>query len=703
MKKISFPIQGMHCASCAVRLEGAFKGTPGVTEAAVNFALNQASVIFDEQKIDEHRIHKVVEDEGYKVPSMKHNDHNYNDHDHMNHGDDSGIGRLMIISLILSVPTFVLAMIGFGQWFQAVLATAVVLWPGFVFHKSAFASLKRLRADMDTLISLGTLVTIIFSWWQIFSGGDQYFETAAVITSFILLGRFLEAKSKGQASQAIRRLLEIGVKQAHRLVGETIEEVAVADLKVSDLVLVKPGEKIPLDGKIIEGESSIDESMLTGESMPVEKKIGETVFGATINQQGALTVEITKTVGNTILDQMAKLMEEAQMKKAPVQKLVDRISAVFVPVVIVVSALTFLGWFIATGSFAVSLIPAVAVLVIACPCALGLATPTAILVGTGRGAREGILIKSGEALERGRNLDLVLFDKTGTLTQGKPAVCEIVGNKSILPLVAAVEAASEHPLARAIVSFVGKVDQRVSHVSAFSGRGVQGEVDGKNISLGNPLFMAEKNISLDNFSQDLSRLQNEGKTVVIAAVDGHAELLLAIADTPKETAAAAVKKLLVIGLPTLMITGDNRKTAEVMARDLGITRFEAEVLPNQKLEIVRRLQAEGKKVAFVGDGINDAPALVQADLGIAVGSGTDIAIEAGQIVLVGGGPEKVSAAIILARRTYRIIKQNLFWAFGYNIIAIPLAIFGLLNPMIASAAMALSSVSVVINSLRLRK
>jgi len=716
MKKTSFPIQGMHCASCAVRLEKALKESAGVSEAVVNFALNKAEVAFDETKNNEHGLHKTVEAEGYKVPVMNHDKHGNQNHDHMSHGGETGINRLTITALILSLPTFVLAMIGIGSWIQAVLATVVVFWPGLVFHKSAFASLKRWRADMDTLISLGTLVTIIFSWWQLLAGRDVYFETAAIITTFILLGRFLETKSKGRASEAIRHLLEIGAKKAHLISGNTTQDIEVIELKVGDKVLVKPSEKIPLDGKIIEGESSIDESMLTGESMPVSKKINDTVFGATINQQGLLTVEIVKVAGNTVLDQMAKLMEEAQMKKAPVQKMADNIAAVFVPIVIGVSVLTFFGWLLVTGSFATSLIPAVAVLVIACPCALGLATPTAILVGTGRGAREGILIKSGEALERGRNLDLVLFDKTGTLTKGKPEVQKIVINpaynfpeEKILKIAASLAKFSEHPLSKAVVRYANdqkvEFNDKLTGFEEVKGQGVSAFCEhGEKLRLGNLKFLAAAGLDVSWAEQVLiDDNLGVGTRLFVSHHDQEVMGAIIVADEVRSEATETILVLKKLGLGSVMITGDNQKTAAAVAKTLGITEVYAEVMPDKKLDIVRKLQTEGKKVAFIGDGINDAPALVQADLGIAVGSGTDIAIEAGQIVLVGGGSEKVPAAIELSRRTYKVIKQNLFWAFGYNVVAIPLAILGLLNPMIASAAMALSSVSVVLNSLRLRK
>jgi len=702
--KLIFQIEGMHCASCAVNVEHALKVTPGVTEANVNYALSRAAVEFDESRVDEMALHDVVAEEGYKVQmkgGMTHGMNHHDGEDHMAHGEARSALRRALVALAFGIPVMILAMLGVEPLVQAMLGTFVVLVPGFEFHRATLAGIKRMRANMDTLVTLGTLAAVAFSWWQFVRGGDLYFETAAIIVGFILLGRYFEAKSKGSASSAIGKLVGLGAKTAHRVVkiggvpAPRLEEVGVESLRVGDVVLVKPGEKIPLDGRVVEGESSVDESMLTGESLPVLKRIGDIAYGATLNQQGALSVEITKAPGDTVLAQIIRLMEEAQEKKAPIQKLADRISAVFVPIVIVISLATFAVWFFLTGDVQAALIPAVAVLVIACPCAMGLATPTAILVGTGRGASEGILIKSGDALERNRSIDAVLLDKTGTLTVGKPVVTDFFP-VNMLALAAGLEMRSEHPLARAVVTYAQEKNVEPAEITDFrsvTGRGVEGTFGGKRVALGKPSVS----------DADIERMQGEGKTVVVLTIDGIPAASIAIADVAKETAGAAVAELKRLGLEVGMVTGDNRKTAEAIARAVGIDHVEADVMPDRKLAIVKEWQARGKKVAFVGDGINDAPALIQADLGIAVGTGTDIAIEAGQIVLVGGGPEKVAASIRLARATYRGIIQNLFWAFGYNVIVIPLAAFGLLNPMIASAAMALSSISVVLNSLRIRR
>ena len=698
----------MHCASCAVNIEHDLASTPGVSRANVNYATARATVEFNEAETHEHALHQVVKAAGYDVV-MSHGEHDMSGdvhENHMAHGLDVKLARTKAtVALALALPVFVLAMGDLGlPWLQAILGSLVVLVSGMEFHVMAFKLLKRGRANMDTLISMGTLSALVLSWFNFFEGGDLYFETAAIITGFILLGRYFEATSKGKAGEAIAKLMELGAKSAHRVVNEVTEEVPIDSLNVGDRILVKPGEKVPLDGVVVDGTSSLNESMLTGESIPVLKQTGDTVFGATINSSGALTVEVTKEPKDTVLAQIVKLVGEAQEKKAPIQKLADQVSGIFVPVVIVIAILTFVLTASGTGLLYEAAIRAIAVLVIACPCALGLATPTAIMVGTGRGAREGILIKSGEALERARNLDIVVFDKTGTLTEGKPVVTDVIGGDNVLRYAAALEASSEHPLALAVLRKAKELSSDILKVDQFtsvSGKGVRGVVEGKRISLGNAFMMADEHIEV--VTDELDRLREQGKTVVMVALDGRMIGVLGIADVPKANAKEAVADLKRMGLSVMMLTGDHRKTAEAVARELGITEVEAEVLPDQKLNVVRELQKQGKRVAFVGDGINDAPALTQADLGIAMGTGSDIAIEAGHMVLVGGGPEKVVGALRLTRLTYRTIKQNLFWAFIYNVIGVPLAAFGLLNPIIASAAMAGSSVSVVLNALRIRR
>ncbi|MFH1047128.1 MAG: heavy metal translocating P-type ATPase [Patescibacteria group bacterium] len=714
-KKTSFKIQGMHCASCALNIENVLKDTAGVSSANVNYTLAEASVEFDETILDETKVQGVVTATGYK-PLTQHD--MQAPENHLTHGETRSAKRKAIIAFALSVPVFILSMFmielpgGWSGWLQAILASVVVLWPGFEFHRTAIQLARRRQANMDTLVSMGTLVALAFSWWQLLAGGALYFESAAIITVFILLGRYLEAVSKGKASEAIGKLIELGVKDAHLVESDgSVREVPVESLVVGDVVLVKPGEKIPLDGAVTEGESSLDESMLTGESLPVSKKRGDQVFGATVNTSGALKVRVERVGQDTVLSKIVRLVEDAQRQKAPIQKLADTVAGIFVPVVLGIAFVTFGLWLIISGSLESALVASVAVLVVACPCALGLATPTAILVGTGRGAKMGILIKNGEALERGRDIDVILFDKTGTLTEGRPHVVETavsdgVERSHLLNVAAAVEAQSEHPLAQAIVQHLtagGGQLLPATDVKSVAGHGVTGQVAGLKVAVGKLDFIAGQTTVSESMRKEVDRHQAHGRTVALVVESNRLLGLLAIADAPKSGAAEAIKELGTMGLQVVMVTGDNQKTALAVAAELGIDKVEAEVLPNQKLDIVKRYQTEGHKVVFVGDGINDAPAMVQANLGIAVGSGTDIAIEAGQIVLVGGGPEKVAVAIKLARRTYSGIRQNLFWAFFYNVVAIPFAAVGFLNPMIAAGAMAFSSVSVVLNSLRLKR
>jgi heavy metal translocating P-type ATPase len=538
-----------------------------------------------------------------------------------------------------------------------------------------------------------------------------YFETGAVITALILLGRYFEGRSRGRASAAIEKLMDLGAKSARVIRDDTTIDVPIDQVAVGDVLLVRPGEKIPVDGVVTDGESSNDESMLTGESMPATKQVGDTVFGATVNVAGALHMRATKVGTNTTLAQIVRMVEAAQDNKAPMQKLADRISGIFVPAVLALAVLTAIGWYLMTGDIVQSVVPAVAVLVIACPCSLGLATPTAIMVGTGLGAKRGILIKNGEALERGRAIDVVMFDKTGTLTEGKPKVQEIVAGADstddhVLGLAANVEAMSEHPLAQAIVRHAterGLAFTKPDSFTSVSGKGATAVLEAGAVSVGSLRFAAESGARLGDLSDAAERLQAEGRTVVAVAQGDKVLGLIAISDSIKNDAKDAIAALHAKGIATVMITGDNARAAQSIAQALGLKEVRAEVLPQEKADEVKRIQDRGKRVAFVGDGINDAPALAQADLGIAIGTGTDIAIEAGQIVLVKGNPAKVIEALDLSKVTFRTIQQNMFWAFFYNVAAIPLAALGLLNPMIAAAAMAFSSLTVVGNSLRIRR
>lgn len=719
MKKITFGIRGMHCASCVVRNEEALKKISGVADASVNYGMQTATVEFDEAKATEHMLHDAVKKNGYDImESMENNPHAH----HMALADDrAAIRGRAYTAIALALPALLLAMFGIrlgpvasidlSVWLQAVLAGIVTFWLGREFHVAMLRQARIFSADMDTLVSIGTLAAFFWSVWAMFLGEHLYFETGAVITALILLGRYLEAKSRGQASEAIEKLMQLGAKTARLVENDKEREIPVESVKPGDVLLVKPGEKIPTDGVVVSGSTSIDESMLSGESMPVEKKAGEGVFGATLNINGAIRMRATKVGAETALAQIVQMVAEAQTKKAPIQKLADRISGIFVPIVLVLAAGTAFVTYVVTGSITEGFIRAVAVLVIACPCALGLATPTAIMVGTGLGAKRGILIKNGESLEKGRHIDIVVFDKTGTLTEGKPTVTDIVpayGNSEgdVLSLAASVEKLSEHPLASAVVAAAGTKRLPLFTVHEFeniSGKGVRAKIGKDAISVGNVRFIESSGVSLDAHRADIARLEHEAKTIVAVAKNNALQGIFAIADVVKADAKEAVRKLKNQGIVTAIVTGDNRKTAEAIAHTLGIQMVFAEVLPGEKAEKVKELQAQGKKVAFVGDGINDAPALVQADLGVAIGTGTDIAIEAGNIVLVAGHPQKVVEALDLARVTFRTIRQNLFWAFFYNVAAIPLAAFGLLNPMIASGAMAFSSVSVILNSLRIKR
>ena len=713
-----FNIAGMHCAACAFRNEEALKRLPGVHEAAVNFALRNARVEFDPAKVTEQALHEAVTSNGFQVLSAEHASENR----HRAEVEVATARTRAFTALALAAPVMILAMLEIelpwniaGQnasvWLQAVLSSFVILALGWEFHTSMARLAVRGAANMDTLISLGTLSALIFSWWALLQGGHHlYFETGAVIAALILLGRYFEARSRGQASAAIEKLVDLGAKTARVLRSGTEQDIPIEDVRVGDILIVKPGEKIPVDGKVIGGGSAVDESMLTGESMPVTKREGDDVFGATINVSGVLRMEARKIGEDTTLAQIVKLVADAQGKKAPIQKLVDRISGIFVPVVLGIALFTAAGWWFATGDLYQSIIPAVAVLVIACPCSLGLATPTAIMVGTGIGARRGILIKNGEALERGRAIDVVLFDKTGTLTEGKPKVTVVLPMEraqEILRLAASVENGSEHPLAGAVVEAARAADVPLTEATSFenlAGKGVRANVSGVDVLVGSPRLLREAGV---HFGEDdlatIHARESAAETVVAVAANGKLQGFIGIADTVKPDARAALENLKAQGLRTAMITGDNRKAAQSIADELGIQQVYAEVLPHEKADKVRELQSQGAHVAFVGDGINDAPALAQAELGIAMGTGTDIAIEAGNIVLVKGSPSKVAEALFLSRLTFRTIRQNLFWAFFYNVAAIPLAALGLLNPMIAAAAMAISSVSVVGNSLRIKR
>ncbi len=720
MKTATFNISGMHCASCAARNERTLKKLAGVLDASVNFATHGARVVFDDSVLSVGALYDVVVDNGYQVlkPEFA------RDHKEQAKRDLQWARQRAFLALLLAIPTAALAMLDIelpwalfnhnaSVWIEAILSAVVILGLGWQFHAGMLRQARNGAANMDTLISLGTLAALFYSAWAMYAGTHHlYFETGAVIAALILLGRYFEARSRGQASEAIEKLVELGAKTAHVIRGGEDQDVPIDDVKVGDVLLVKPGEKVPVDGMIIDGTSSIDESMLTGESMPVNKAKGDDVFGATINVGGAFQMQATKVGQDTTLAQIVKMVAEAQVNKAPIQKLADRISGVFVPIVLGIAIITAVAWYFVTGDIYQSFVPAVAVLVIACPCSLGLATPTAIMVGTGLGARRGILIKNGEALERGKKIDVVVFDKTGTLTEGKPKVVDVLactGSASadeVLALAASIERLSEHPLAQAIVLAARERNLPLKEVHDFvnvPGKGVRARLGDSTVTVGSIRLLLEHGVPLTRHCDRIDKHEADAKTIIAVAYDRELLGVIAVADSLKEGARAAIERLRAERIETVMITGDNRTTAEAIAKEIGIDRVFAEVLPQDKAKHVGELQKKGQRVAFVGDGINDAPALVQADLGIAIGTGTDIAIEAGNIVLVKGHPLKVIEALRLSRLTFKTIKQNMFWAFFYNVAAIPLAALGLLNPMIAAAAMAGSSLTVVGNSLRIKR
>jgi P-type Cu+ transporter len=718
VRTATFGIGGMHCAACAARNERILAKLPGVQAAAVNFGTRRARVEFDQSAIAESALHDAVTRSGYQVLA---------DETPQNNKDRARLElqsarRRAFLALLVAAPVAVLAMFeielpwalagrNLGVWLQALFGSVVVLGLGWEFHRGMVRQTAGMAANMDTLISLGTLAALLYSLWAM-AAGDQhlYFETGAVITALILLGRYFEARSRGQASEAIEKLMELGAKTAHVVRDGVQQDIPIERVRVGDTIIVKPGEKIPVDGEVLDGTSSVDEAMLTGESMPVGKAPGDAVFGATINLTGALRLRATKVGQDTTLAQIVRMVADAQANKAPIQKLADQVSGIFVPVVLAVAMVTAAGWYIASGNLAQSIIPAVAVLIIACPCSLGLATPTAIMVATGLGARRGILIRNGEALERAHTVDAVLLDKTGTLTEGKPRVISIAAiqpgaaEADVLRTAASLEALSEHPIAMAVVAAAGEAQLQLEDARDFenlAGKGVRARLAGETALVGSPRLMREAGIAAIA-DEVIARHEADAQTVICVARQDRLIGIIAVADTLKVDAKAAVAGLHSQGIACAMVTGDNPRTAAAVAGQLGIETVLAEVLPQDKADAVRSLQKQGRRVAFVGDGINDAPALVQADLGIAIGTGTDIAVEAGNIVLVKGQPTKVLEALALSRLALRTIKQNLFWAFFYNAAAIPLAAFGLLNPMIAAAAMATSSVTVVGNSLRIR-
>jgi len=723
MKKIDLDITGMHCQSCVSLITKAVQKLPGIKYSNVNLATEKATVEFDESKISEDSIIKKINELGYDAKSG-----GIDDEAEKRNSEIYKLKILVLFSLIFSIPAFMIGMvlmwfgieIPYSGYILLVLSTPVQFIVGWGIYKSAFGALKNKTANMDSLIALGTSAAYFYSLYIVLFDPmkSQYFEAAAVLITFVMLGRYLEAIAKGKTSEAIKKLMNLSPKIATVIRDGKEMKIKVDDVVVNDVVVVKPGEKVPVDGVIIAGESAVDESMITGESMPIEKKKGDKVIGATINKHGTFKFKTTKVGANTTLSQIIKLIEDAQGKKAPIQRFADRISAYFVPVVIFIALLSFSIWYFIVGmEFSFALIVGVSVLVIACPCALGLATPTAIMVGTGMGAEKGILIKGGDALETAHNLYAVVFDKTGTLTKGKPAVTDTISLNStlsepgLLKLAASLEDHSEHPLAQAIVVHAKEKKLRLEKIKTFKaipGHGVEGMFKNKKLVVGKPEYI-KKLTGIGQSAKRIEELEQEGKTVVVVSWNRKLQGLIAIADTIREDSVMAVKSLQSTRIYVYMITGDNQRTANAIAKQLGINHVIAEVLPQDKADKIRELQLKGK-VAMVGDGINDAPALAQADIGIAIGSGTDVAMETGNIVLMNNDTSGVVRAINLSRITIKKIKQNMFWALFYNSLGIPIAAGllypftgWLLNPMIAGGAMAMSSVSVVLNTLLMKR
>ncbi len=711
-------IEGMTCAACSTRVEKVLNKIEGVTKANVNLSTNKATIEYPSGAVDEETLLKAVEKAGYKGEIEVEKD--LDREKELREKEIKSLKTSFIISAILSLPLFsamFFHMAGIDNilsngWFQLILATPVQFIIGYRFYKGAYNSLRGGGANMDVLVAMGTSAAYFYSIYNLLTGvHEYYFEASAVIITLILLGKTFEAVAKGKTSEAIKKLMGLQPKTA-RVVKDGVEmDIPIEKLEIGDIVVVRPGERVPVDGIIVEGNSALDESMITGESIPIDKGVGDEVIGATINKFGAFKFKAMKIGKDTVLSQIIKLVEDAQGSKAPVQRLADKISGIFVPVVVGIALVTFLGFYFIKGDFNTALINAVAVLVIACPCALGLATPTAIMVGTGKGAENGILIKSGEHLERAHQMDTIIFDKTGTITKGEPEVTDIlpfndISKDELLRVAASVEKASEHPLGQSIVR---KAESQLLKIvapenfTAIPGKGLKANLEDKEVLIGNRKLMLDNNINIDVKEDVLLNLESQGKTAMLVAIDKKLSGIIAVADQVKDTSLEAIKQLKDMGLEVYMITGDNKRTAEAIGKQVGITNILADVLPENKADAVEDLKSQGKHVGMVGDGINDAPALAAADVGFAIGTGTDVAMEAADITLMRGDLEGVVTAIRLSHRTMKTIRQNLFWAFFYNAIGIPFAALGYLNPMVAGAAMAFSSVSVVTNSLRLKK
>ena len=726
MKEINIPVFGMTCAACVANIERNIKNTTGVKQVNVNFATEIVTIIYDPSLIEPEILKNTIEKLGYSIGDSAGKGEeklSESDRNARQKAEHSSRRRVLFIVMTITIITETIMLmeyrfnlhIPYHNWIMFIAATPIVFWAGLPTHRGAFMSLSHGRANMDVLISLGTLSAYTWGIVAFFNPETVSFAgIAGMIMSFHLLGRYLESLAKGKTSEAIKKLLQLSAKSARVIVNGTEKEILVEQVKKDDILLVKPGEKIPVDGEIIEGYTTVDESMVSGESIPVEKSTGDLVTGATINKNGLITLKATRVGKDTFLSQIIGMVEKAQGSKAPIQILADRVTGYFVPVVILISLSTFLAWFIYGGvdGLGRALFAAIAVLVIACPCGLGLATPTAIMVGPGLGAENGILIKDAESLQTLLRVNTIVFDKTGTITKGEPSVTDVItinealSREELLALAASGEMGSEHPLGQAIVEEARKGNLELPNAKDFQaipGKGIRATIGETVVLLGNNKLMDDEGVLTDQNQDKVSALEKQGKTVMMVAQDTKLAGLIAVADTVKDDSRNAIELLKKEGLSTVMLTGDNELTAKAIALQVGISRILAQILPEQKEAEVRHLQEEGLIVAMVGDGINDAPALAQANVGIAIGTGTDIAIEASDITLIRGKLSSILAALHLSRNTFKVIKQNLFWAFGYNVLAIPIAASGRLSPAIAALAMALSSVSVILNSLRLRR